>query len=75
MGDFLQLRINRLIKIRMAVSMHVTPNAANRIDVLFAINIIEIHAVCTLDDERLIFRHLRKRVPDSTLVDLVQLIR
>ena len=73
-GDAIQLLTQRLIETRMAVTVKIAPQTARAIEILSAVDIDERAAVRPFDHKRLVFRHLRERVPDMFTIPAAKFV-
>ena len=73
-GDVLELCDDRRVELRMAMAVHVAPQAADRVEIFPAVDVDQRRALAALEDQRLVLGHLRERVPDDLAIPLDELL-
>src|SRR5918992_1867520 len=77
MGNTVELLFDRVIKFFLAMAVDIAPERRNTVQVLSPLDIYQLMTVGPADDAWLFaqpFLHLRERVPEITMVDLLQLV-
>ena len=72
-GDLGQLCDNCRIELGMAMAVDVAPQAADRVEILPAVDVDQRRAVAALQDERLVLGHLGERMPHDLAIPLGEL--
>ncbi len=67
-GHPLELLAQGRIQPRMPMPVHVAPQAAHRVDVCAPLDVDQHGPLAALQDQRLVLRHLGKRMPDDLTV-------
>ena len=74
-GHPAELRLERGVEPRMPVAVDVAPHARRAVEVAAPLGVDEPRANAAIDEQRLVFLHLRERVPDVLAIPLAQQIR
>src|SRR4051812_29668060 len=73
-SNAIELLTNRRVDTRVVVAVDIAPHAARAIEILATIDVNQPASFSALDDQRLVFRHLREGVPMMPKVPITEVV-
>ena len=77
MGDAIELIFDSVVNFLFAVTMHVAPKRRNSIQIFSSLVVDQIMTIAAADDHGIFaqpFLHLRERMPEIAMVQLLELV-